>query len=116
MPSRNSPDCTRFTSSPSASHAAPTAFCVMVLERRNRGWARNAGGTGGGGTERRCSGFSQPGRETVCTGRGAPVFNAELKAGTPQPAGETAPSPWTKIFEFIEICSKPGDFQIPMRP
>ncbi len=95
--SRNSPACARAASSPSASSAAATACCAMALARRKRGCARNAGRVGGGGTFRTRNGLSQPGRAKACIGNGAPFSSAALKAGTPHPAGDTAPKPCAKI-------------------
>src|SRR5437867_240123 len=82
-------------SPPSASSTAPAAYWLMALVRLNRGFARKAGLGDGAGTVRTASGCERPGRKSSFCGNGCPDFKAARSAGTPHPAGDTAPIPWT---------------------
>src|SRR5581483_4834930 len=95
-------------SSPIASIAAPTVYCAIAVERRNRGCARKTGREIGGGTFLVRNGFSQPGRCKFCTGNETFFFHASNKSATFQPAGETAPEPQIKILSvaFTRIFEK----------
>src|SRR2546425_11789091 len=83
-----------FVAPPSASITAPAAYWLMALERLRRGFERKAGFGIGAGTVRTARGRDRPGRESSFRGNGCPDFNAARSAGTPQPAGDTAPMPW----------------------
>ena len=97
MPSRKAPDWTDTISPPKASSAAATVCSVMTLARRNRGCVANGRGVSGAGTSRTHSGFFKPGRVRLSAGMASSRVRTENIGETPQPAGETAPSPRTKI-------------------
>src|ERR1043166_5489914 len=84
-PSLSEPLVTFAVSSPRASRAAETAYCVMGLGRRNRACVSQGGRGVGGGTWRTRSEVVVPGRGISLIESGTPAAMASSSGLVPQP-------------------------------
>src|SRR5262245_59831300 len=98
IPNRKCCSSILFSSAPSASRAAKTAYWLIGLVRLSLPCARKDGRVGGGGTGRICRGLFHPGGVSSFVATLSVPSRACIIGATPQPAGDTAPHPFKKTL------------------